>query len=216
MQTPKNRYMLTPQQGDNNTCGKQNRPCQTITQALKRARETQLGPRGKDIDLINIEIARHLYRIFAVKSNWIRFRGAGTGVSIIQSPSGSAVFVSSSQPVLFEGLTIKAQGAFALVATDNSFINVSGCEFRDSRGGITLLNSSSARIFDSAFSNNQNGLGVSNGSTALVSDLTIAGQSVTQGFGVSWRCECSRTPKCFNQPDPESGWRMLQFVSLFF
>ncbi len=179
-------YISATEGRDSDSCGTQNQPCLTVTQGLKRAREIQTGPKAKTIELINIEIAPGTYtESVVVKLDWIRLRGAGAGASLIQSPSSSAVFVSSSQPVLFEGLTMAAPGRAALVAVENSFIKVNNCEFRDSRSGIGQDNSSSASISASTFSNNLHALTVSNGSTALVSDLVITGQSVTQGTGVS-------------------------------
>ncbi len=171
---------------DTDSCGTQTKPCLTITQGLNRAREIQTESRTNDIKFINIEIAAGTYaESVAVKLNWIRLRGAGAGVSMIQSPGGPAVIVSSAQAVLFEGLTMSSLNSTGLGAANHSFIGVSGCEFRDSRTGIVLFTESSAEVTSSTFSNNSNGVVAINSSTALLFNSVITGQSTNQGSGVT-------------------------------
>ncbi|MEO8436495.1 MAG: right-handed parallel beta-helix repeat-containing protein [Pyrinomonadaceae bacterium] len=152
---------------------------------MKRAREIQTESKTTDIKLINIEIAAGIYaESVAVKLSWIRLRGAGAGVSMIQSPGGPAVLVSSAQPVFFEGLTMSSLNSTGLGAINDTFIGVSGCEFRDSRTGIALFTQSSAEVTSSTFSNNNNSVVAVASSTALLFDSVITGKSTNQGSGV--------------------------------
>lgn len=179
-------YVNAAEGRDIDRCGTQSQPCRTITQGLKRAREIQTGPRAKDIELINIEIASGTYaESVEVKLNWIRFRGAGAGASVIQSPAGSAVTVLAAQPVFFEGLTMRAQNAAGLGGAGGSFISVSGCEFRDSKNGIALFTQSVAEVSSSTFTNNRNNsVFAISGSIVILLDSVITGQSTNQGTGV--------------------------------
>jgi len=180
-------YVSAADGRDTNSCGTRKRPCHTVTQGLKRAREIQTGAKAKTIELVNIEIAPGTYaESVTVKLNWIRLRGAGAGASLIQSRSGPAVLVQSAHPVIFEGLTLAAMDgtSSALHVVDIAFISVSNCEFRDSRRGIGLFTGSSALVTDSTFVNNLRGIAASDGVSAIVEGLTITGISSTQGSGI--------------------------------
>jgi nitrous oxidase accessory protein NosD len=176
-------YVNTTTGTDRPACGSSANPCQTIIQGLKRAREIQAGNRAGTLEMINIEIAAGTYaESVLINLNWIRLRGAGPGVSTINSTGGSAIVIWFAQPVEIEGLTLIYSGGHALYATSSAVFSVTNCAIQDSRNGIRVV-SAVGYVSFTTFTNNLNGATGINGSVLSLADVTITGISSAQGVG---------------------------------
>lgn len=177
-------YVNTATGKDNPACGSSAHPCQTIIQGLQRAREIQAENAAGTLRMINIEIAAGIYTEGVLLNlNWIRLRGAGPGLSTINSTSGPAIVIGSAQPVEIEGLTLIRSNGNALHATNGAVFSVVNCAIQDSRNGIWIANGAVGYVSFTTFTNNLNGATGINGSVLSLVDVTITGISSAQGAG---------------------------------
>lgn len=180
-------------------CGTQLLPCRTINQGLKRARQIQDDPVAADEPAwtpearlesgVTVEVGPGTYNeSVLITARFIRLRGAGVGSSVITTgttafePGWVPAMRVRSNPVFIEGFTFQGS-TVGVLATNGAWVVIDNCQFVDNLQAV-WVNESRARIWSSAFANNEYAAFANMNATMNLVDVTITGKGELFGAGV--------------------------------